>query len=158
MRLVEILDDRLIEINLVAANKDQAITKLSEKLKEAQYIDDVEAFKKDIYIREAQGTTGIGNYIAIPHGHSESVNRIGVAIGKLKKEIEWETLDDNGVKIVCLFAVSKDYDAAEQHLQLLAEFATKLGNDEAVQKLLNAENVEDIKKVFHHKEEYAWKL
>src|SRR5690625_1744059 len=155
MKLVDILDDRLIEINLKADNKDEAIEKLAEKLKEAGYIKDVEGFKKDIYIREDQGTTGIGNYIAIPHGHSESVDKIGVAIGKLEKEIEWETLDDNGVKLVCLFAVSKDHGAAEQHLRLLAEFATKLGNDEAIQKLLNANNVEEIKKVYQQKEEYV---
>ncbi|WP_042221942.1 PTS sugar transporter subunit IIA [Oceanobacillus manasiensis] len=148
MRLEDILDDRIMEVNLDAENKDQAITILSQKLKEANYIHDVEAFKKDIYLRETQGSTGIGNYIAIPHGQSESVYKIGVAIGKFKNEIEWETLDGKGVKVVCLFAVNNGSKSAEEHLQLLAQFATKLGNDAAVETLLNAESVKEIKNVF----------
>jgi len=148
LNLQEILDDRIIVINLEANNKEQAITKLVQKLKEANYIDDIEAFKKDIYHRESLGSTGIGNNIAIPHGHSESVIKNGVAIGKLQNEIEWETLDDKGVKLVCLFAVSKNGNSAETHLEILSEFASKLGDDEAIKELLRAKNVEEIKKVF----------
>ncbi|SKC59088.1 PTS sugar transporter subunit IIA [Maledivibacter halophilus] len=148
MDLSKILDDRLICIDMLSKNKDEAIDELSGKLKIAGYIDDIESFKKDIYHRESLGSTGIGNYIAIPHGRSDSVKEIGVAIGKLKQEIEWETLDDKGVKIVFLFAVGNDNENAEKHLMLLAEVASKLGKEEAVEKLLEAKSVEDIKKVF----------
>ncbi|WP_018664303.1 PTS sugar transporter subunit IIA [Heyndrickxia acidiproducens] len=148
MSLKELLDDRIIAVNLTAKNKDEAITILSQKLKEADYINDVESFKKDIYLRESQGLTGIGNYIAIPHGQSESASKIGVAIGKFQNEIEWETLDGKGVKVVCLFAVSKDHEYAQNQLKLLAEIAGKLGNDEAIDGLLKAESVDEIKNVF----------
>ncbi|MEK4803375.1 MULTISPECIES: PTS sugar transporter subunit IIA [Oceanobacillus] len=154
MKIGEILDERIIAVNLVAENKDQAITLLSKKLKDAGYINDVNNFKKDIYDREAQGPTGIGNYIAIPHGQSESVTNIGIAIGKFQNEIKWETLDDNGVKVVCLFAVNQDRESADNHLLLLSEFATKLGNDSAVDALLDAKSVQEIKDVFL-KEEYV---
>lgn len=148
MDLSKILDDRIICIDMLENNKDAVITALSQKLKDAGYIDEVESFKKDIYYRESIGITGIGDYIAIPHGKSDSVEKIGIAIGKLKNEIQWETLDDKGVKVVFLFAVSNNNEYAENHLMLLAELASKLGNEQAVNKLLKAKSVDDIKNVF----------
>lgn len=148
MDLSKILDDKIICIDMPAKNKDESITLLSEKLKDAGYIDNVESFKKDIYYREALGKTGIGNYIAIPHGKSDSVKKVGIAIGKLEHEIEWETLDDKGVKIIFLFAVGSNNESAEKHLMLLAEVASKLGDDDAVKKLLEAKSVDDIKNIF----------
>lgn len=86
--------------------------------------------------------------MAIPHGKSDSVTQVGIAIGKLDHEIEWETLDGKGVKLIFLFAVGKDNENARTHLKLLAEVARTLGNDEAVQALLEAKTVEDLKAVF----------
>ena len=91
---------------------------------------------------------GIGNYVAIPHGKSDSVTQVGIAIGKVEDEIAWETLDGKGVKLIFLFAVGNDNENARTHLKLLAEVARTLGNDDAVQALLAAETVEDLKAVF----------
>ena len=112
MQVKDVLDERIIDLNAKANNKEEILTHLAKKLKEAKYIDDVEAFKKDIYQRESEGTTGIGNYIAIPHGKSDSVTQVGIAIAKLDHEIEWETLDGKGVKLVFLFAVSNNHEYA----------------------------------------------
>ena len=131
-----------------AADKKEAITNLAGKLKNAGYIADVESYVKDIYLRESQGQTGIGHYVAIPHGKSDSVTQVGLAIGKMENEIEWETLDGEGVKLIFLFAVGNDNENAKTHLKLLAEVARNLGNDEAVEQLLSAKTVEDIKAVF----------
>ena len=109
---------------------------------------DKDAFLKDIFFRESQGCTGIGNGIAIPHGKSPSVTKVGIAIAKLTNEIEWETLDGKGVKVILLFAVGDKTEDAQEHLKLLAQVAGKLGNDEIVEKLLKAESVEEIKSVF----------
>lgn len=149
MDLNEILDDRIICVDMPAKSKDEAITFLSEKLKDAGYVNDIESFKKDIYYRESLGITGIGNYIAIPHGKSDSVKKIGVAIGKLKNEIKWETLDNKGVKVVFLFAVCNNNEYAKEHLMLLSQLAAKLGDDEKVDEILEASSVEDIKKAFN---------
>src|SRR5699024_348211 len=148
MNLKEILDDQVIGVNLKAENKDQAITLLSQKLKKAGYIKNIDVFKKDIYYRESQRATGIGNYVAIPHGQSESVNNIGIAIGKFSNEISWETLDSKGVKIVFLFAVDNDPKSSETHLDLLSKIAGKLGNDETIEMLLKSDTVNEIKNVF----------
>lgn len=148
MELKEVLDERVIDLHVKATNKKEAITALAKKLHTAGYVGDVEDFIADIYVRESEGVTGIGNFVAIPHGKSDSVTKVGIAIGKLDQEIEWETLDDNGVKLIFLFAVSNDHEYARNHMLLLAEIARKLGNDEAIEQLLNAETVEEIKSVF----------
>lgn len=148
MNVKDVLDERVIDLNMKAADKKEAITNLAGKLKNAGYIADVESYVKDIYLRESQGQTGIGHYVAIPHGKSDSVTQVGIAIGKMENEIEWETLDGEGVKLIFLFAVGNDNENAKIHLKLLAEVARNLGNDEAVEQLLSAKTVEDIKAVF----------
>ena len=148
MNVREVLDERVIDLDMKAADKKEAITYLAGKLKDAGYIADVEEYVEDIYLRESQGQTGIGNYVAIPHGKSSSVTQVGIAIGKMENEIEWETLDGNGVKLIFLFAVGQDNENAMTHLKLLAEVARTLGNDEAIEALLKATTVEEFKKVF----------
>lgn len=148
MQVLDVLDERIIDLQTKARNKEEVLTHLAKKLKSAGYIADVEEFKKDIYQREAEGMTGIGNFIAIPHGKSDSVTQVGIAIAKLEEEIEWETLDDRGVRFVFLFAVSNNHEYARNHMLLLADIARRLGNDEAVEALLKVETFEELKKVF----------
>ena len=148
MDIKSVLDERVIDLNMTAKNKKEAIEHLAGKLKDAGYIADVDSYIDDIYLRESQGQTGIGHYVAIPHGKSDSVTQVGIAIGKVQDEIEWETLDGKGVKVILLFAVGDKTEDAQEHLKLLAQVAGKLGNDEIVEKLLKAESVEEIKSVF----------
>ncbi|MEW4291018.1 fructose PTS transporter subunit IIA [Rossellomorea marisflavi] len=145
MEVKDIVDLNTIHTNIRAKNKEEAIQELAETLLANGYITDTEDFLKDIYAREAMGQTGIGNYIAIPHGKSDSVKKIGVAIGITQDEIEWETLDGKGVKGIILFAVGNDNDGAQTHLKLLSLFARRLGNDEVIEKMLQSENAEDVR-------------
>jgi PTS system fructose-specific IIA component len=145
MEVKDIVDLNTIKTNMSAKSKEEAIQELAEVLLQNEYITDIKEFLKDIYAREAEGQTGIGNYIAIPHGKSDSVKKIGVAIGINQAEIPWETLDGNGVKGIILFAVGNDNDGAQSHLKLLSLFARKLGNDEVIEKMLESKNAEDVK-------------
>ena len=148
MSLNKILDEQVITTNINAKDKNEALLILSEKLLSAGYINDINSFLEDIYYRESLGATGIGNYIAIPHGQSDSVLRNGIAIGKFNQEIEWETLDDKGVKLIFLFSVSANNDGANEHLMLLAQLAGKLGNDDVIDRLLEANDSQEIKQIF----------
>ena len=148
MNVNEILDARIVDLHARAKDKDDILTHLSKKLQNAGYIDNAEEFKKDIYLRESEGCTGIGNYIAIPHGKSDSVTNVGIAIARLENEIEWETLDDKGVKLVFLFAVSNDTTYARNHMLLLADIARKLGNDDAVEEMLHIQSFGDLQRIF----------
>lgn len=144
MQVKDIVDVNTIKTDLDVKTKDEAIRALAEVLLKNDYITDVEEFLKDIYSREAQGQTGIGNYIAIPHGNSATVKKIGVAIGITNEEIPWETLDGKGVKGIILFAVGKENEGAQTHLKLLSLFARKLGNDEVIEAMLQSSNAEDV--------------
>lgn len=148
MDIKNVLDERIICNSLEAKDKEDALRQMSKMLEKTGYIDDKDAFLKDIFYRESLGCTGIGNGVAIPHGKSPSVTKVGIAIAKLTNEIKWETLDGKGVKVILLFAVGDKTEDAQDHLRLLAQVAGKLGKDKVVESLLKAESIEEIKSVF----------
>ena len=148
--VTSVIDSKTILTHLKATNKAEALQKLAMALNNAGYLSDPTAYIHDVYERESEGSTGIGNYIAIPHGKSDGVSKIGVAIGILDHEIEWETIDDHGVKAIILFAVGSDNEGAKEHLRLLSLFARKLGRDEVVEALLTADNATDVEAAFEH--------
>lgn len=130
MELNEILDEKVISICLDVRTKDEALKAMSTLLKKERYIEDVDTFVQDIYMREAEGVTGIGNGVAIPHGKSDSVKRIGIAIATLAHPIAWESLDDNPVDLIFLFCVSTDADFAHNHMRMLSRVAGKIADDD----------------------------
>lgn len=144
MELTDALDLRVIRIGLEARDKDDILHQLSVLLKKADYIDDIEAFVHDVYLRESEGVTGIGGGIAIPHGKSASVETPGIAIATLKHPIAWETLDGGDVDTVFLFCVGNDLEAAHTHLVLLSKVAAKLADDELVQRIRKADAPEEV--------------
>jgi len=148
MELKNVLDSRIVDLHMKAKTKDEALNHLTSLLEKAGYVSDCQQFVSDIYLREKEGLTGIGNYIAIPHGKSDSVSNVGIAIGKLDSEIEWETLDGNGVKIIFLFAVSNNLEYAQNHMGLLAQIAGKLGNDKAIAALQKVKTFDELLAVF----------
>lgn len=94
------------------------------------------------------GATGIGGYIAIPHGKSKAVITPGAAIAVLDHEIEWESLDGAGAKVIILFAVGADHEAAEEHLRLLTMFSKRLGDRAVVSRLIDADTAEEVMVAF----------
>ncbi|MBF0748600.1 PTS sugar transporter subunit IIA [Mammaliicoccus lentus] len=143
INLKKIINKDLMIINSQATDKDTILKELCLLLQEKQYINDYQSFLNDIYLREKEGVTGIGDGIAIPHGKSISVYETTVAIAVLKDEIEWETLDDQDVKVVILFAV-KDTDATTTHIVLLQKVATLLARETFIKQLKNIENKEEL--------------
>lgn len=139
MELKEILDEKIIDLELEGTTKDEALRNLSKRLLQAGYISDVDQFVKDIYVREAEGPTGMGHKISIPHGKSSAVRKIGIAIGRCVQDVKWEScMSEDGYQdtnIIFLFCVSDDNNFAENHMKLLADLAGKLGNDNRVRKL-----------------------
>ena len=81
MAVKEILDDRVIDLNMDAKNKDEVIRHLAGLLKNAGYIEDLEGYVRDVYVRESEGITGIGGHVAIPHGKSDHVDHVGIDSG-----------------------------------------------------------------------------
>ncbi|WP_235991611.1 PTS sugar transporter subunit IIA [Facklamia lactis] len=146
MDMKDFLFEDLVKVDMNSTNKKEAINELSELLYEKNCINDIEAFVKDVYLREAEGDTNIGQGIAIPHGKSEHVLKTSLAIGKINP-IEWDSSDDEKVELVILFAV-RMVDKTSVHLKLLSQVASKLGNDEVLEKLKSANSPSEVLSVF----------
>lgn len=149
MEIKDIIDLSLIDAKMCVNTKEEVLKSLSKLLLDNNYITDINHFLNDVYKRESEGQTGIGNLIAIPHGKSDFVNKVGVAIAINNKEIPWESLDDHGAKATILFAVGNDNEGTQEHLKILSLFARKLGNDEVVKKLLAAKEAADVVAAFN---------
>lgn len=147
MDFVEVLRPAIVDLEMEAKDKQEVITKLAELLFADGAIVSREEYINDVNEREQEGPTGIGNFVAIPHGKSDSVVKISVAMAKLQSPIPWETLDGDPVKIVFLFAVPKQ-NSSNEHLKLLSQLAAVLAHDDSIQLLLEVQNPEDIFEVF----------
>ena len=153
MEITEVLDQQTIVTHLATKDKAETLEYVAQMFVKAGNVNDKEQFIKDVYEREAIGATGVGNYIAIPHGKSTAVTKPGVAVAVLNREIEWESLDNTGARIVILFAVGADHEAAIEHLKLLAMFSKRLGDDAVIRRLLEAEGVEAVIHAFSEEED-----
>lgn len=142
-KIKEVLNEKLIDLNLSAHNKREAIEAMVEQLYADGKVSDKEVFLNDVFEREKEGMTGIGNYIAIPHGKSDAVQITSIAVGRLKNEIEWESLDKKPVKMIILFAV-RDEDKTDLHLKLLSEVAMALADDNTLVRLLETNDKQEI--------------
>ncbi|MCB5952410.1 fructose PTS transporter subunit IIA [Enterococcus sp. BWT-B8] len=136
----DILDRKLINLELKATNKNEVIEALAKMLSEKGTISDLETFIKDVYLREGEGITGLGNNVAIPHGKSEGVRIPSVAIGRTENYIDWESYDDKPVRLFFLFAVPDGNEGAEDHLRLLSQVAAKLADDDILTRLKEIRN------------------
>ncbi|OQY08733.1 MAG: PTS sugar transporter subunit IIC [Fusobacteriia bacterium 4572_132] len=137
-----------INNKLITIEKDEILKpKLLEKLidmvdKNSELLLDKDDFAKKIFDREEIGTTGIGRGIAVPHARCEKLNNIVLAIAILKKEIEFNTPDDEDVKIVLLVGAPKDKN--KEYLNLLSNISKIFRNNEFREEMLKAENKEDV--------------
>lgn len=145
--LAGVISSETIKLEMKANTKDEAIRELTQMLFDSGKIADMDAFIEDVYYREKLGVTGFGNGIAIPHGKSKFVKRTSLAIGRTKKPIEWESLDDQPVNFIILFAVT-DEDKNSTHIRLLSQVATKLGDDEVCERLKAALTPEEVYHIF----------
>ena len=146
--LSAILDPAIIDLEVEGTTKDEVLRNMAGTLLKNGYIDDVDQFVSDIYDREAEGPTGMGEGISIPHGHSPAAKKVGIAIGKTVNPIRWESdIADDGwqdTRMIFLFCVMVDNDFIENHQLLLSQLATKLGTEARVVKLGQCETVQEI--------------
>jgi fructose-specific phosphotransferase system IIA component len=106
------------------------------------FIKDKEEVVKAALIREKEFTTGVGLEVAIPHAKSSFVIKPGVAFGRSRKGLEWDTVDGLPPKLIFLIVVPTD--AHDQRLQVLAQISRKIIHDDVREKLLQALEAESI--------------
>ena len=95
MAVKEILDKRVIDLDMDAIDKDGVIRHLAGLLKAAGYVEDLEGYIRDVYLRESEGITGIGGHVAIPHGKSDYVDQVGIAVGEPERGLNGSPMTEN---------------------------------------------------------------
>ena len=108
-----------------------------------------EQFLKDVYYREGEGITGIGDGIAIPHGKSDSVLHTAVAIGRSDHDLEWRSIDDKPVRLIIMLAI-KSVDKTV-HMKLLSNVATSLCQRDVIEQIFVSEDKQEIIELFEQK-------
>lgn len=129
-----VIDEKLIALDLDVTTKEEMLNRLTDMLEAQGRLNDREGYFKDVMWREGEGETGIGMGVAIPHGKSAGVNETALAIGVSKNPLPWESLDDEPVTIVILFAVTEG-DSDVIHIKLLQHVARLLVHEGFVEKL-----------------------
>lgn len=151
MRLVDMLDEKLVHFDLLVKDKSEAIQKVGMMMFEAGKVSNVDQYIQGVFAREEEFATGIGNGIAIPHCKDDCVKEAAFTLVKLENPIEWGSLDDKPVDYIIMLAAPNSSDNV--HLEMLSTLAKNLMDDDFRSGLLNASSVEEIKKLFEMKGE-----
>lgn len=146
MKLMDFLIPDAIEPNMKSTTKADAIKELVGLLKQAGAIANEDSVAKVVLEREELGTTGIGEGIAVPHGKSDSVDKLVAAFGRSEKGINFESIDNQPVHL--LFLLVAPIDSAGPHLMALARISRLLKNKDFREELINAEGKSEILKMY----------
>ncbi|MFO7975842.1 MAG: PTS sugar transporter subunit IIA [Candidatus Hydrogenedentota bacterium] len=126
-------------------SKHDALDKLVDVLFATEAIPDREAFRKAVYDREGVMSTGIGQGVAIPHVRIEGVRKPAVSVGISKRGIDFDTLDNQLVHAVVLFAMPAG--SQKEYLGLLAQVMTALKKPGFREQLIDCETPEEAEAV-----------
>ena len=88
MNIVDLLDKRSIKFNVDVDSKEDAIRRICNLMAESGKIDDVENYIEGVFEREKIGSTGVGNFIAMPHCQGDFINSAGLAVMKFKEGVD----------------------------------------------------------------------
>jgi len=117
LSITDILDPRAIRVPMVSVERRAALDELVDALASVGAVSDPEIFKRSVWEREQQRSTGIGEGLAIPHGKCASVVRSAIAIGRLSVPIEFGSIDLRPVRLIVLLASPPD--KITEHIQVL---------------------------------------
>jgi fructose-specific phosphotransferase system IIA component len=142
MRLTEILKPQNIKIPLVASNKTDAIGELVQLMAENGNAPDAKKVLEAVLDRESTRTTGIGNGLAIPHGKTNGVKDLVMAIGKPATPIDFQSIDGRPVTIIWLLSSPPDKTGA--HIHALARISRLMTMDKFRQALNAATTAQEM--------------
>ena len=140
MKIVDLLKRESVELNGKVTSKPEAIEKMVELMAAGGNLADVEAYKKGVFAREEESTTGMGEGIAIPHAKTSAVKAPGLAAMVVKDGVDYDSLDGEPAKLIFLIAAPNTEDNV--HLEVLSRLSMLLMDPDFRTGLMNAENVD----------------
>lgn len=142
MRITDLLDVRSISLDAAPKNKQEAIDAAVALMVKGGKINDEEAYKKQVYAREEESTTGIGEGIAIPHGKCDAVDRPGLAAMVIREGVDFDSLD--GAPVTLLFLIAAPNTEDNVHLDVLSKLSMMLMDETFTESLRKAETPEQF--------------
>ena len=142
MTIRDLLAAESINLNGTPAGKTEALNQCIDLMAKSGKIADVEKYRKGVFAREEEGTTGIGMGIAIPHCKSDAVTKASLAAMVVKDGVDFESLDGTPAKIIFLIAAPNTEDNV--HLQVLSKLSVMLMDEQFTNSLINAGSVDEF--------------
>lgn len=142
MRITDLLDKRSISLTGAPASKQEALDQMVDLMIRSGKINDREAYRQEVYRREEESTTGIGEGIAIPHGKGSFVERPGLAAMVVRDGVDFDSLDGEPVHLIFLIAAPNTEDNV--HLDVLSKLSMLLMDESFAANLKAASTVEEF--------------
>lgn len=153
MKITDLLDEKSILLNGKVDSKKAALDKMVDLMEASGKISDIETYRKGVYAREEESTTGIGEGIAIPHCKSEAVRKPGLAAMVVQGGVDFDSLDGEPADLIFLIAAPNTKDNV--HLDVLSRLSVLLMNEDFTGKLRSAKSVEEFKRIIDTAEKEA---
>lgn len=150
MKIIDLLDDRSILLDGRVADKKAALDQMVELMDASGKLRDKETYRQGVYAREQEGSTGIGEGIAIPHCKSDAVIKPGLAAMVVKDGVEFESLDGQPAHLFFLIAAPNTEDNV--HLDVLSRLSVLLMDEDFTNKLRQATSVSEFKQIIENAE------
>lgn len=151
MRITDLLDKRSISLTAAPKSKEEALNEAIALMAESGKINDTEGYRRQVFAREEESTTGVGEGIAIPHGKCVAVNRPGLAAMVIKDGVDFESLDGEPVTLLFLIAAPDTKDNV--HLDVLSKLSMMLMDEEFTKNLRNASTAEEFLEIIDKADE-----
>ena len=142
MKITDLLSKKAIQLNGTASSKEEAISKMIDLMANNGNIVNKEEYKRVVMAREQEGTTGIGEGIAIPHGKTDAVSKPGLAAMVIPNGVNFDSMDGQPAKLIFLIAAPNTKDNI--HLDVLSRLSTLLMDTRFREELLNADTPEEF--------------
>lgn len=153
MRITDLLDKRSISLDAAPADKKATLDMAVELMAKSGKLMDVEQYRAQVYAREEESTTGIGEGIAIPHGKCDAVKTPGLAAMVIKNGVDYDSLDGEPVTLLFLIAAPNTKDNV--HLDVLSKLSVMLMDEIFTTSLRNAKSVEEFLQIIDAADESA---
>ena len=151
MRITELLSRESIELNGTPKTKAEALDQMVELMEKSGKLSDKEAYRKQVYAREEESTTGVGEGIAIPHGKCDGVKAPGLAAMVVKDGVDFDAMDGDPVSLIFLIAAPNTKDNV--HLDVLSKLSVLLMNEDFTAALRNAKTVDEFIRIVDEADE-----
>lgn len=153
MKIQDLLNKKVMLLDLQATTKEAAIDEMINSLVDNGVVTDFDVFKAGIMAREAQTSTGLGDGIAMPHSKNAAVKEATVLFAKSNKGVDYESLDGQPTDL--FFMIAAPEGANDTHLAALAELSKYLMQDGFADRLRQVTSADEVIAAFNTGEEEA---